>query len=525
MKKGVAVLIVTLLLLGLLAGCGGEKNGGEVKLVSIPLTREEYAFGVDKNQPELLSQANDFIAQIQSDGTLDAICDKYFGEGTPEPVYSAALSPSKEQLVVATNTPFEPFEYMQGQAYYGVDMEVAAAFAAYLGQELVIQNMDFPAVCLSVEQGKCDIAMAGLTVTEDRLKSVNFTTAYYEASQILVVPAEDTTFDGCTTAQEIEALLREEGSGICFGVQTGTTGQFYAEGDEDWGFEGFDAPCVGYRSGALAVQNMLNGVVDYVILDKAPAQRIAESFNGGESEASGRTFCEKIENFGRIFLQEGGYRQVLLGLKNTAIIAVAGLLIGACIGTLIAAVGVMPKYQRLPRVLDSICKLYVGFFRGTPIVVQLLLAYYVLLPALGLRFSSLAVCVAVFGMNSGAYVSEIMRGGIASVDKGQLEAGRAVGLSFTAAMTKIVIPQAVKNILPTLGNEFISLIKETSVVSFVGTLDIYVAFDRIGSNDYEYMVPYLAMAAIYILLVAGVSLLVKWMERRLSKSDRHSKSK
>lgn len=228
----------------------------------------------------------------------------------------------------------------------------------------------------------------------------------------------------------------------------------------------------------------------------------------------------KVDQFLRIFIDEGGYRQVLRGLKNTLLIAVFGLIIGIVLGTLIAAVRVMPKYKRLPRVLNGICSVYVGFFRGTPIVVQLLLSYYVLLPALGLNYPALYVCIAVFGLNSGAYVSEIMRGGIASVDGGQLEAGRALGLPYATAMLCIVLPQAVKNILPTLGNELISLIKETSVVSFVGALDIYVAFNAIGTNSYEFMVPYLAMALVYILLVAAATALIKLMERRLARSDR-----
>ena len=126
----------------------------------------------------------------------------------------------------------------------------------------------------------------------------------------------------------------------------------------------------------------------------------------------------------------------------------------------------------------------------------------------------------VFGLNSAAYISEIMRSGIMSVDAGQLEAGRAVGLSFSVTMVKIVIPQAVKNILPTLGNEFIALIKETSVVSFVGAADLYVAFNYIGSNSYEFMVPYLVMAIIYILIVLLISGGIKLMERSLRKSDR-----
>jgi polar amino acid transport system permease protein len=153
----------------------------------------------------------------------------------------------------------------------------------------------------------------------------------------------------------------------------------------------------------------------------------------------------------------------------------------------------------------------------------LLLAYYVILPSLGVKgVGSTIVGIAVFGMNSGAYVSEIMRGGLNSVDRGQMEAGRAVGLSYWTTMLKIVIPQAVKNILPTMGNEFITLIKETSIVSFVGAADLYVAFNYIGSNSYEFMVPYLVMAIIYIVLVLVISLLIKLMERSLKKSDRRN---
>ncbi len=231
-------------------------------------------------------------------------------------------------------------------------------------------------------------------------------------------------------------------------------------------------------------------------------------------------FDRKIEVFIQQFIDYGGYKRVLEGLQNTLIIAVLGLLIGICIGTLIATVRVMPKYKLLPRILNRICNFYVGFFRGTPIVVQLLLFYYVMLPIIGVKMTSVAVSVIVFGLNSGAYISEIMRAGILSVDSGQMEGGRAMGLSFSATMMKIVVPQAVKNILPTLGNEFIVLIKETSVVSFVGATDLYVAFNYMGSNSYEFMVPYLAMALIYVVLVFFISMLIKIMERSLRKSDK-----
>lgn len=231
-------------------------------------------------------------------------------------------------------------------------------------------------------------------------------------------------------------------------------------------------------------------------------------------------FSQKVDKFIQTFIEQDGYLRVLEGLKNTLLIAIIGLIIGIIIGTLIATVRVIPKYKLLPRILNGFCSFYVGLFRGTPMVVQLLVFYYVMLPIMGMHMTGVQVSILVFGLNSGAYISEIMRSGILSVDQGQMEGGRAVGLSFGTTMMKIVIPQAVKNILPTLGNEFITLIKETSVVSFVGAADLYVAFNYMGSNSYEFMVPYLVMAMIYIVIVLLISLGIKIMERSLRKSDR-----
>ena len=227
-------------------------------------------------------------------------------------------------------------------------------------------------------------------------------------------------------------------------------------------------------------------------------------------------FSAKVDKFIEIFIDQNGYVKVVQGLQNTVLIAIVGLVIGILIGTVIATARVLPKYKVLPRVLNGICSVYVAMFRGTPMVVQLLVFYYVLLPIIGWNITGVQVAMLVFGLNSGAYISEIMRSGIQSVDAGQMEAGRAVGLSFGASMMKIVIPQAVKNILPTLGNEFIALIKETSVA------DLYVAFNYIGTNSYEFMVPYLVMALIYIALILVVTLLVKLLERSLKKSDRRN---
>ena len=254
-------------------------ENAKVRVIDINLTSEEYAFGVDKEQPELLEKTNEFIAKIMEDGTFDEICNHYFGDGEPVMVKSAEYDESKDQLVVATNAGFEPFEYMKGEDYCGIDMEMAALLADYLGKELVIQNMDFDAVCLAVGQQKCDIAMAGLTITDSRKDQVTFTDSYYNASQKLIVAADDTTFDACKTKEDVEAIFKTFDSKTKVGAQNGTTAQFYVEGSADLDFAGFDMTLVGYKNASLAVQDLLNGNLDYVMVDAAPAASITAAIN------------------------------------------------------------------------------------------------------------------------------------------------------------------------------------------------------------------------------------------------------
>lgn len=234
-------------------------------------------------------------------------------------------------------------------------------------------------------------------------------------------------------------------------------------------------------------------------------------------------FSAKWTNFWQVLSKEYWQKLLFKGILNTVEIAVLGLIIGIIVGTLIAMVKVAPKYKAIMRVLDKICSFYVALFRGTPMVVQLLITYYVIIPLIGIKGAdALVVGIVVFGLNSGAYVSEIMRGGINSVDGGQMEAGRAVGLSYGVTMLKIVIPQAIKNIIPTLGNEFITLIKETSVVSFITVYDLYTVMNAIAGKNYDSVMPYLFMAVIYIILVLLITLLVRFIEKLFAKSDRSS---
>lgn len=222
----------------------------------------------------------------------------------------------------------------------------------------------------------------------------------------------------------------------------------------------------------------------------------------------------------KYFVDYGGFEDLGKGLLATVQIAVFGLIIGIVVGTLIAVVKIIPQNNRFVKILNGVCNVYVAVFRGTPIVVQLLVFYYALPMLLGVSFPQIPCAIVTFGLNSGAYVSEIMRAGIMSVDKGQMEAGRSVGLTFKQTMFSVVLPQAVKNIIPTLGNEFISLIKETSVVTFIAIMDVTKVFQDYAGSSSDFFTFYITLAVIYLVIVLLITLLIRCIEKRLRRNER-----
>lgn len=215
----------------------------------------------------------------------------------------------------------------------------------------------------------------------------------------------------------------------------------------------------------------------------------------------------------------GGYKTVLEGLQNTLIIALGGFVLGLIIGIILAITQLLPS-NKISNIFKILAKCYVGLFRGTPIVVQLLLGWYVLKPMLGITDANALIWgLVIFGMNSGAYVSEIIRGGILSVDKGQMEAGRSLGLKYTSTMGRIVMPQALKNSLPAIGNELIAIVKETSVAGFISVTDLQVAFKQ-QDTVYNPIICYLALALVYVVLVLLFTIIIKIIEGRLRASDK-----
>lgn len=289
-KISAVVLAVLMIVVAVFAGCsskgGNDKKADEpatsaakVKVVDIELSSEEYAFGVDKKQPELKEKCNELLKEMKSSGELEEISNHFFGDGEPVAVTSAKQDNSKDQLVVATNAEFAPFEYKEGDKFYGIDMEIAKLLADKLGKELVIVDMAFDAVLLSVQQQKADIGMAGLTVTEERAKQVDFSDPYYNAAQKIICKADDKTFDNCKTKEDVDKILQGFDKSVLIGGQNGTTGQYYVEGSSDFGFTKLNTTWKGYANGSLAVQDLINGGINYVIIDAAPATAITNAIN------------------------------------------------------------------------------------------------------------------------------------------------------------------------------------------------------------------------------------------------------
>ncbi|MBR2969398.1 MAG: transporter substrate-binding domain-containing protein [Clostridia bacterium] len=285
MKK-IITLILSIMMLGtvaLAAACEPATKEPQVKVINVNLTEEEYAFVMKKGNTDLKQKFDTFLAKIEDNGTFDALLSKYFegeGEKTGYAVTTDDVANSDSNLIVVTNCPFEPFEYLGTDGkIYGLDIEIAALFAQEYELELVIKNIAFDAIFTQVDAGYADVGMAGITISEDRVGLYEFSTAYYNASQKLIVKADNTAFDNCTTAAEVETVIASL-EGKTFGYQTGTTGGMYVEGDEDWGYTGFaNLTGKGYANAQLAALDLVNGNIFAVVVDDAPAAAIEKAMN------------------------------------------------------------------------------------------------------------------------------------------------------------------------------------------------------------------------------------------------------
>ncbi|MCR5732718.1 MAG: ABC transporter substrate-binding protein/permease [Sphaerochaetaceae bacterium] len=405
------------------AGAFADANPG-VSIMESNYPVEEMAIAISKNNPILKDKINRALALMREDGTYQSIRDNYFGEDKGlNPYVKQDVDRSNGTLIAVTNATFEPYEYIENGKIVGFDIDIAQAICDHMGYELEMNDIEFDAIITAVQSGKADIGIAGMTVTEDRLKNIDFTDVY----------------------------AREGGLSIL--VRNGNN-----EGD--------------------------------------------------------MSFKDKlVQNF----LEENRWSFLLNGLVTTIIIAIIASFIGIVLGSLIAFGRTTADMTGEYKIMNAILKCYLTIIRGTPAVIQLLIIYYVIFASSNVN--KVLVAGIAFGLNSAAYVAEIMRSGIMSIDKGQFEAGRSLGFSYGKTLWYFILPQAIRNVLPALGNEFIVLIKETSISGYIGIMDLTRAGDFIRSRTYEAFIPLVAVAAIYLVIVIFLSKGVSMMEKKLKTSS------
>ncbi len=224
------------------------------------------------------------------------------------------------------------------------------------------------------------------------------------------------------------------------------------------------------------------------------------------------------DSFHQNFIADDRWKYLTDGLKNTLLITILAILIGIILGFIVAIIRATHDKTGKMKILNFFAKIYLTVIRGTPVVVQLMIIYFVIFGSVNIN--KIFVAVLAFGLNSGAYVAEIVRSGIMSIENGQFEAGSSLGLSYRQTMTSIILPQAFKNVLPALANEFIVLLKETSVAGYIAIADLTKGGDVIRSQTYDPFLPLIAVAVIYLVMVMFLTSLVTKLERRLAKNDK-----
>ncbi len=471
----------------------------------------------------------------------------------------------KGELVVATSPDFPPFESLEGTDIVGIEIEIARLICDELGVSLKLESMDFDSVLLGVQAGKYDCGIAGISVDEDRQKNMLFTNPYCLAAQSIIVPqgsaikskvnlADKTiAVQTCTTA---EKYCMDNGYTVLSFANNSDAQTALTAGKVDaWviddltGYEmvssynaGNDTKLVilpeamtsepyafAFSFGSEDVVEKINKIMNGLVKDGTVAEIFAK-YNApytqpeilptrGEEiiDSLPTPLAKWINKLRETFIEKDRYELILDGLKNTFVITIGALAIGVVIGTLIAIAKYFSVGVKVLRPLELICDLYVKVIRGVPVVVLLLIFYYVIMVKAS---DGVPVCIITFGINSGAYMAELIRSGINAVDKGQMEAGRSLGMSKLQTMVKIILPQAVRYILPAIGNELIALLKETSVAGYVAVLDLTRGGNLIRNNTFDAINPLLVVALTYLVIVLGLTKLLSIIERKLASNDK-----
>ncbi len=462
---------------------------------------------------------------------------------------SGCETETKDKLTMVTEAGFHPYEYYSDGEIVGVDVDIVKRIAEYLDLELEVKDVHFDSIISEVRSGKSDIGAAGISYTEERALQVAFTDNYITSNQIIITKVDSDivskdTLHGKVAVQlgtiadsyitdelpDIE-LVRENKFLACVEdlrqdkVNAVVMDELPAKNLIDNTMVILDEPLISDSYGmvvALDNTSLLNaanavikkmkdsGEIDAILLKHLNTQ---EDKQNVKEEKQTNIFTKIGDRFYRSVIVDGRYKFIITGFKNTLLIALGAVIVGIIFGTILALIRNFHDNTGKLRLLNRLAKLYIDIIRGTPSTLQLMIIYYIIFGSQSVNM--LVVGIMAFGINSSAYVAEIIRSGLKSIDKGQLEAGYALSLNYGQVMRYIVFPQAIKNILPTLGNEFITLVKETSIGAYIGIIELTKASDIIASRTYDYFFPLILIALIYLAITFTLSKLVSLMEKRL----------
>lgn len=447
----------------------------------------------------------------------------------------------KDKFVLVTEAGFAPYEYYEDGKITGIDIEIGQKIADELDMELVIKDVAFDSIINEVKTEKSDLGAAGISYTEERAKEVDFTVNYMESRQVIIIKKD-------STINNPDDLVNKK-----VAVQLGSVADSFLT--ESYS----NTYLIREKKFLAAIQDLKDNKVDAVVMDEIPAKNlindemiildspvvvdsygmivkkgntkvlnaankvIEEMKQNGEIEElvlkhegvkKESTSNSIVDKFYNSTIRGGRYKYILTGLRNTLLIALGAVILGVIIGSATSIIRNIHGNTGKLKILNKIAKAYVTIIRGTPVILQLMIIYYVIFKQTDINI--VLVGIMAFGINSGAYVSEIIRAGINSVDKGEIEAGYALGLRYKNVMTKIVMPEALKNILPALGNEFITLVKETSVGAYIGIIELTKASDIIASRTYDYFFPLILIAIIYLIITLVLTKLINMLEVKLN---------
>ena len=410
------------------------------------------------------------------------------------------------RILMVTEATFPPYEFRDGNAILGIDPEIMREVARRTGRELVIEDMSFDSVITAVVSGKADVAASGITVTPERRRKVDFSIPYVEAAQVIIVPKGS------------PIRKREDIRGKRIGVQHGATGDIYVT-------RNIQQP-ERFPNGALAVAAVAAGKVDAAVIDQDPAKMYVAGNERLEilpEPLTSESYAIAVRKGDTVLLQD--INDTIAALKASGKLeeirnAYAAMQVKSAAGPEQHASGGGWLENTW---LDLKESFYVNFMQEgrwkyltNGFLVTVEVSFFSVL--LGI-LAGFVVAVVAFGFNSGAYVAEIIRGGIMSIDKGQFEAGRSLGLGYAQTMIYIILPQAFKNVLPSLGNEFIVLLKETSVSGYIALQDLTKGGDIIRSQTYTAFMPLTAVALIYLSVVMLFSWMLGKLERKLKNNE------